>query len=96
MRRAGGQPKSTRAKWNSVSEEPPTIEDFDKKLAETDSYLQLLLNQVSGLKSKIDINNTDTNVSAGSADNNGDIYGAGDNGEQAKNLRKSRYEARGH
>ena len=32
----------------------PTVEDFDKKLAETDRYLQLLLNQVAALKDKID------------------------------------------
>ena len=25
------------------------VEDFERKLAETDSYLQLLLNQVNGL-----------------------------------------------
>jgi len=33
---------------------PPTIEDFDKKLSETDCYLQILLNQVAALKFKID------------------------------------------
>ena len=32
---------------------PPTIEDFDKKLSETDCYLQILLNQVAALKVKI-------------------------------------------
>ncbi len=32
----------------------PTVEDFDKKLAETDRYLQLLLNQVAALKEKVD------------------------------------------
>ena len=32
---------------------PPTIEDFDKKLSETDCYLQILLNQVAALKFKI-------------------------------------------
>ena len=92
MRRVGGQPKSTREKWSSGCEEPPTIQDFDKKLAETDSYLQLLLNQVSGLKSKIDLNNTDATLSTDSLDNNGAVYSAGDSGEQAKKLRKSRYE----
>lgn len=32
----------------------PTIADFDKKLTETDCYLQILLNQVAALKVKID------------------------------------------
>ena len=32
---------------------PPSIEDFDKKLSETDCYLQILLNQVAALKVKI-------------------------------------------
>ena len=32
---------------------PPTIDDFDKKLSETDCYLQILLNQVAALKVKI-------------------------------------------
>jgi hypothetical protein len=92
MRRVGGPPKSTRAKWSSGCEEPPTMEDFDKKLAETDSYLQLLLNQVSGLKSKIDLNNTNATLPTDSLDNNGDVYASGDNGEHAKKMRKSRYE----
>ena len=34
--------------------EPPSLLDFDKKLAETDSYLQMLLNQIAALKVKID------------------------------------------
>ena len=34
--------------------EAPTLLDFDKKLTETDCYLQILLNQVSALKNKID------------------------------------------
>ena len=37
-----------------VQGETPTILDFDKKLTETDCYLQILLNQVSALKVKID------------------------------------------
>ena len=93
MRRSVGQPKSVSAKWSSGSGAPPTIHDFDKKLAETDSYLQLLLNQVSGLKAKIDVNGTDINLSGGSSDNNSDAYAAGDNAEDnAKKVRKSKYE----
>lgn len=34
--------------------ETPSINDFDKKLTETDCYLQILLKQVSALKVKID------------------------------------------
>ena len=34
--------------------EAPTLLDFDKKLTETDCYLQILLNQVSALKNKMD------------------------------------------
>ena len=34
--------------------ETPSLLDFDKKLAETDSYLQMLLNQITALKVKID------------------------------------------
>jgi len=45
---------------------PPSMADFDKKLAETDSYLQLLINQVTGLKSKMEA----TDLS-GSEKNNG-------------------------
>ena len=45
-----------RSKWANTNGKPPTIQDFDKKLAETDSYLQLLLNQVSGLRAKMDVN----------------------------------------
>ena len=93
MRRSVGQPKSGRSKWSSVNGAPPTIEDFDKKLAETDSYLQLLLNQVSGLKAKIDVNGADANSSTDRSENNGDFCAAGDNIEDAaRNLRKSRYE----
>lgn len=32
----------------------PSVDDFDKKLSETDCYLQILLNQVAALKVKID------------------------------------------
>ena len=91
--RMGGQPKSIRAKLPSGSGEPPTIHDFDKKLAETDSYLQLLINQVSGLKTKIDLSSNDASLPADGSDENGDSFAAGDNGENyAKNLRKMRYE----
>merc|ERR1712226_141268 len=63
-----------------------------KKLAETDSYLQLLLNQVSGLKSKIDLNGAENNLSS-SAQDNGDVFAAGDNNEEnVNNLRRTRYE----
>ena len=92
MRKIGAQPKATRTKWTSGNGEPPKIQDFDKKLAETDSYLQLLLNQVSGLKSKIDLNNSENDLSSAIQDN-GDVHSVGDNSEEnAKNLRKTRYE----
>ena len=39
---------------HSGQNETLNILDFDKKLAETDSYLQLLLNQITALKVKID------------------------------------------
>ena len=93
MRRVGGPPKSSRPKWNSENGEPPTIQDFDKKLAETDSYLQLLLNQVSGLKSKIDLNNSDINIPNSSTESSGEVFASGDNGEeQARKLRSMKYE----
>ena len=38
----------------STQGEAPTIVDFDKRLTETDCYLQILLNQVQALKVKID------------------------------------------
>ena len=92
MRKIGAQPKSTRTKWSSGNGDPPKIQDFDKKLAETDSYLQLLLNQVSGLKTKIDLNGTENNLSSSNQDN-GDVFAAGDNNEEnANNLRRTRYE----
>merc|ERR1711962_1936013 len=43
---------------------PPTIEDFDKKLSETDCYLQILLNQVAALKVKIDDPETSSEAKA--------------------------------
>ena len=92
MRKIGVQPKSTRTKWNSGNGEPPKIQDFDKKLAETDSYLQLLLNQVSGLKSKIDLNGSESDLSSINQDN-GNAFASGDNSEEnAKNIRRTRYE----
>ena len=38
----------------SLSRPIPTVEEFDRKLAEADAYLQILIEQVSTLESRID------------------------------------------
>jgi len=51
---AAARGRARDASLTAGSGPPPSMADFDKKLAETDSYLQLLINQVAGLKSKMD------------------------------------------
>lgn len=76
----------------------PTVEDFEKKLSETDSYLQLLLKQIGGLTLKMEDDEGQSCNNAAAAADQGDGEGEGsgedkDRRRQAEGLsRRSKYE----
>ncbi|XP_063225170.1 oxysterol-binding protein-related protein 9 isoform X2 [Bacillus rossius redtenbacheri] len=44
---------ATRYRWDP-NKPPPTIQEFDKKIAEADTYLQVIIDQVQALESRVD------------------------------------------